>query len=30
MVTTGKTDFKSKVIASMRSLQKCSDKIHAF
>ena len=30
MVTTGKADFKAKVIGSMRSLQKNPDKIRAF
>jgi len=30
MVTTGKADFKSKVVASMRSLQKRPEKIAAF
>lgn len=30
MVTTSKADFKEKVVASMRSLQKCPEKISAF
>jgi hypothetical protein len=30
MVTTDKADFKSKVVASMRSLQKRPEKIRSF
>ncbi|MFH1158438.1 MAG: transposase, partial [Pseudomonadota bacterium] len=30
MIVTGKADFKSKIVSSMRSLQKTPEKIRAF